>query len=308
MRRRRRRVSTPVQTATTPPQNDAAPSYPDDSAEDDVQPNEDNALTSVITRVDRDPEVLRETTGNLHVSTIISDCARMVQLARRAPNPIYRPAPTGGHRVMWLIGRAVEAHIRTTYIQAVRGVGVRGRWLCRCGAMEVEQVGWPEGVCPRCETPAHNYGEITLRDPHSPLSGRPDLIVVEQDPAGEIDTIVEIKSMNGPDFDELRQPDGNHLEQATTYRRLNMANGRRTNRRVRVIYCTKVFVYGDPYREYYVDVGEGTIWDESVNGYFETAQAILGDALLPRRPACSDPHRPAARNCPTCVDCFLRST
>jgi hypothetical protein len=297
-------VSTPVQAAPAPGPDDSAPTFED---EDTAGPDESPLLTAIITRVDRDPEALREVSGGLHVSTVISDCGRMVQLARRSPNPIYRPAPTGGHRVMWLIGRAVEAHIRSTYITAVQGVGVRGRWLCRCGHIEIEQTGWPDVLCPRCDQPPRTYGEITLRDPNSSLSGRPDMIVVEDDPGGAFDTIVEIKSMNGPDFDALNRPEGGHVEQAATYRRLNELNGRRTNARVRVIYCTKVFVYGNPYREFAVDVGPGTVWHDSVDEYLNTARLIMRDELLPRRAACSDPHRPAARSCPTCADCFLRS-
>ena len=49
---------------------------------------------------------------------------------------------------------------------------------------------------------------------------------------GEIDTIVEIKSMNGPDFEVLNRPEGAHVEQAATYRRLNEITGRRTNQQI----------------------------------------------------------------------------
>jgi hypothetical protein len=271
---------------------------------DDGEP--DNLITDIITRVDRDPEVMREQTGTLHVTAVINDCPRMIQLARSSPVTLYTPAPTGGHRVMWLLGRAVEHHIRSTYITAVQGVGVRGRWLCRCGHTEIEQVGWPDAICPRCEQPPRTYGEITLRDPVSGLSGRPDLITVTEDPGGEEDTIIEIKSMNGPDFDELDTPHGSHLEQATLYRRLNILTGRRTRRNVRVIYCTKVFVFGNPYKERSVDVGEGTVWDEGASMYLETANAINRPELLPRHIGCTDPHRPKPRACPTCVDCFVR--
>jgi hypothetical protein len=67
-------------------------------------------------------------------------------------------------------------------------------------------------------------------------------------------------------------------------------------------------MYGSPYKEYPVDVGEGTLWAESVRGYLETAALIDRRMLLPRKPVCTDPHRPASRGCPTCVDCFSRAT
>ena len=139
MRRRRRMVSsTPVQT----PSELGPPVYPDHpEVNEDGEP--DNLITDIITRVDRDPEAMREQTGTLHVTSVINDCARMIQLARSSPVPLYTPAPTGGHRVMWLLGRAVEHHIRSTYITAVQGVGVRGRWLCRCGQLRLSRWGGP---------------------------------------------------------------------------------------------------------------------------------------------------------------------
>lgn len=164
---------------------------------------------------------------------------------------------------------------------------------------------WPDNAiqCRQCQTPLHNYGELTLVDDSSGLSGRPDLILKRN---GRY-RIVEIKSMNGPEYDTLQGPIAQHVEQAACYRRLMELASFPMEDDVTIIYVTKQFVYGSPYREFSVNTGPGTHWHDAVDMYREQARAVRSNSLLPRLPLCSDPHAPRSRECPTCAECFARS-
>lgn len=265
-------------------------------------------LKPVLERVDSVPQHMREQgSDRIHVKGLMRDCPRSLQLAQRSVVPLFQESPTGGHQVMWKIGRAVEEHIRNQYIRGVDGRNVRGKWTCKCGALEIRADNRPDEdvICEACRSTAHTYKELGIYNADYGIIGSPDMILI----VDGLDVVVEIKSMQQEEFEQLNgQPHGNHVEQAALYRWLSMQAGRAVAPYVVIVYCTKRFVWGSPYEEMHVDVSEGTYWDTGVQLNLEKARMIQRRELCPRLPECVAPARPRAKKCPTCVDCFSRST
>lgn len=121
-------------------------------------------ITNVVNSQDELPENKRYNAKYMHLTELLKDpCARQVALWDENPKvPIFQQT-TGGHRLMWLQGRATEAHIRNQFIKGVKNKGVIGIWKCKCEATENTgqfDTRWP--ACPRCRTATTNYNELTL--------------------------------------------------------------------------------------------------------------------------------------------------
>ncbi len=267
---------------------------------------EDGFLSRVVNAQDATPEPERHNEGYMHMSKLLKGvCSRQVVFTDMNPaKPIFQTA-TGGHRVMWKLGRAAEAHVRDSYIRGVKGEGVYGLWRCKCGAHT--KAGyyselWPS--CGRCRTAPDNYGEQPFFDHENGIVGNPDFLVR----IGEYLYVVEIKSMNGEDFDALQAPMPDHIYQGAGYRRLVALNDFPVAPIVVIIYVTKKFVFGSPYKEFHVNVDK-----PMYNGILDTSwakgklirQARLNGAL-PREKVCSSMDSPQAKKCPHVTDCFMR--
>lgn len=260
-------------------------------------------LKPVLDDADRQAEAHRSVSERTHVSTLIRDCGRMVQLAKISPIPIYQSAPTGGHRVMWEIGRAVERHVRAQFVKRVQGVDILGEWTCRCRATRHRSMGWPGHECGVCGDQLRIYDEITLTDHDRNLQGRPDMILLRN---GRL-VVVEIKSMNEDEWNDLAQPLGDHIGQAGLYRQMLANDGQDVADYTVFLYVVKRFRWGSPYKEFTVHYAPGNTWDNMVQHHLRQAEAINAGVLLPRQPACASPSSPQSRSCPTCTDCYLRN-
>lgn len=265
-------------------------------------------LSPVLIAADGEAERVREGGASaVHVHGLLHSCGRMLQLAKQSPIPLYQARPTGGHRVMWAIGKALEHHVRSTYITAQQGVNIRGNWTCPCEQTHVVADVRPNDPCHVCGMQPHVYKELVLHDPEFGVRGSPDFVLLL--PQGY--TVVEIKSKkaDGADgYDALTEPEGPHVEQASLYRRLLQRQGLRVSDFVVIIYVTKDFRYGVPYKEFMVPTLAGSHWDTAVDHLLEKAREINSRQLMPRLPACTAPHKPVSKACPTCVDCFARAT
>jgi hypothetical protein len=262
-------------------------------------------LTEVLDAADRVPEKTRAALpGYTHVSSLLGLCPRQLVLMRREDRPLFNSV-TGGHRVMWRIGRAVETHIRDQFVTARRRRGIIGQWKCRCE--ETVRVGFHQSVvCPKCNGSTDNYHELPLFNHAAKVVGNPDLLIENN---GAV-VVVEIKSMNADQFGEITSPIGNHVFQAGMYHDLLPGMGYRPHKQVVIIYCTKQFKYGSPYKEYHVDVTTPALRadrESAVEGAAEVAQAMDADTLPPRT-LCSGPTSSMARTCPVVTTCMnLRS-
>lgn len=264
-------------------------------------------LSRIINTQDNLPEKKRHNEGYLHLSDLLRGvCARAVRFSDERPDsPIYNAA-NGGQRLVWKIGRAVEQHIRDSYIKGVKGKGVLGEWSCKCGA--VKQTGvfsekW--GNCGRCRTAPKNYGEVSVYDHDAGIVGNPDFPVY----VGDVLHVTEIKSMNKKDFDALTAPVPDHIFQAAGYRRLLKKNGYVVSDKVIILYATKDYMFGSPYKEFHVNVNKPEI-DRVLDNAWKAAQKIREariKGVIPREKICSSTSSPAAKKCAFCTECFSRS-
>ncbi len=265
-------------------------------------------VSRVVGTQDAIPEVKRHNNGYMHLSELLHDvCPRQVILTDRNPTKRVYQAATGGHRVMWKLGRAVEAHVRDSYIRGVKGKGVLGVWSCKCGNRSETGLFSTDWVnCRRCDSALTNYGEVTLFDHDAGIVGNVDLPIY----IGQSVTVVEIKSMNGEEFDALQAPIPDHVYQAAGYRRLLIKRGDlRVSDTIIIHYSTKKFKFGKPYKEFHINASDPTI-DRVLDGVWQRASDIKRHRLeqsLPARELCRSSDSPRARKCVHCGECWSRS-
>lgn len=264
-------------------------------------------FTRIVAGQDNQADQKRYSSEHVHVSEMLRGiCPRRVRFSDQDDTPEY-DSVTGGHRVMWRIGRAVEAHIRESYIKAVKAKGVIGKWICKCGQTEYEGYFQPKHrACPHCRTAPDSYGELTMKDEESGIAGNPDMII--RIGVDGLIYVVETKSMNGEDFDELSAPVPDHTYQAASYRKLLELNGYDVAEEVFIIYCTKKFKFGNPYKEFRVNVNTTAI-NNVLDGAWETAREVKQHRVagtIPARRLCNSIDSPMAKKCPKVTDCFMR--
>jgi len=269
----------------------------------------DTFIKELLDGQDNMAEVKRNTPGYLHVSALLkSTCARKMRLEEQSTAPQYESVH-GGMRVVWRIGRAVESHIREQYIKAIKFKGVIGTWACKCGDTTYNGIHDPRAtVCAFCRTQPHVYNELTLKDDEVKICGNPDLLST----LGDEVTAFEIKSIkhDGPDgWDALTAPLPDHVYQVSAYRRLGVSNGMNMNRYAYVIYCTKSYVFGSPYKVFKVDTTtqQVTALLDEVWAVAREVQESRRAKSLPARTVCATPETKKAKSCAMCTDCFMRS-
>lgn len=266
----------------------------------------ENFLTQSISAQDNIAEIQRGyTPGYVHVSSMIAMCPRRMAIMWGENRPVIRGV-TGGHRVMWKLGRAVEAHIRDQYIQNVRYHNVHGAWECTCHQpTRIEGFHRNDVTCSNCGGPLNTYAERPLFDHDLGIVGNPDMIVYHN----EAFVVLEIKSMNPEQWDALSGPLGDHVFQAGMYYDLLLKEGKRAHQQVVFIYCTKKFKYGSPYKEYHVDVSAPHLRAirDAAKAHVQQLRESQESNTLPPRVLCTTPSSTCARDCPAVSACFNRS-
>ncbi|AHC30489.1 exonuclease [Rhizobium phage vB_RleS_L338C] len=263
----------------------------------------DDYIKETVKRLDNAPQASRlNHPGYVHVSSLINVCARQYALAHRYQVEVMEASPTGGHRVMWKIGRAVEKHVRSQFIVGQGRQGIYGVWKCMCG--RIDHLGmFPARTCNYCGEQATKYCEPVLHDDENKIVGSPDITFL----VGRYYFVpVELKSMNKTDWDALEAPVPDHIAQAAMYRHLYSIKGYHVHDNVKFVYTTKDFKWGDPYKEYQVDCTQEAVVNV-VNAMVEAARRIRvsGETrTLPNRTVCRTAGNSRAKACPVAHLCF----
>ena len=231
-------------------------------------------ISSVVAAHDARSEVdrLAEYDGWLHASALVGLCARQYAIAR-AFGGVPQKCPSSSMRIVWAMGRALEAHV----VAAIR-----------------ER--FDDRDC---------FFEATFRDEEHLVVGHPDATVWLD---GWL--AVEVKSMNARDFQALEAPLFDHVLQALAYRHLLLVENGGDEQFVRpevvVLYVAKDFVRGSPYKEFVVDATTD-YHGRALEAALDEA-AVLVDAVarrrVPERTACRRATCEKARGCPVAVTCF----
>lgn len=265
-------------------------------------------IKSTVIRMDTAPQQSRLSgrdgdahPGYTHVSSLIGVCTRAYALAQRFQVEAVESV-TGGHRVMWKIGRAVEKHVRTQFIEGQGRQGVYGRWVCLCEG--IDHLGmFPARTCQRCGQQATRYKEPVLCDDENKIIGSPDITFL----VGRYYFVpVELKSMNKKDWDALTAPLPDHIMQAAMYRDLYKTKNFLVHDKVKFVYTTKDFKWGDPYKEYQIDCTQPHI-ESLIQDMKDAARAIRvarETRTLPQRTICQTAGNTRAKGCPVAHLCF----
>lgn len=276
----------------------------------DIPALQPDYLKTILDNIDAQPEDRRLGTGGgdyghyTHVSSLIGMCSRQHALAALDERTI-RDTVTGGHRVMWAMGRYVEKHIRSQFLLATNRRQAYGRWTCLCG--DEQRFGFhpPQALCTRCQTGTDQYNELTLFDHENWIKGNPDLIAVIPD---NWLVPVEVKSINKAEFEALTDPKGDHVFQLSHYWRMIGLAGLNVHTHGIVIYCTKDFKFGSPYKEFHVDMRQPhiqTMLEDSVQ-LARSLRRSREEGAIPPRTLCDSFNSTRAKNCPFVVSCFSR--
>lgn len=265
-----------------------------------------NLVKEVLDGQDRIPERDRRLggTGYVHVSSLIGMCARRQVLAGLHERTVQESV-TGGHRVMWALGKAAEKHARQQLIAGWGYQSVFGRWECRCGALETRGYHDSRRRCERCGESANTYEELTLFDHTHRIVGNPDLLFRDHG----FFVPLECKSMTGEQFKELREPKPDHIHQAIMYRHLLEANGFPAHDEAIILYVNKNFMFGSPYKEFHVNTRSPANEALIARSLEEAARVRDGfrEGVPPPRLMCDSVHHPEAKKCPLVGLCFNSS-
>lgn len=273
-------------------------------------------LGAALSAHDRKPEKVRLGGKWIHVSALVNgECLRAIQIAHR-DDLVAHVKPRPSDRLLWAIGKAVEAHIRGGMITLYGRENVMGLWKCDCG--ETSHEGFGDGgasSCKTCKTPLHNYSEYNVKNEDSMLSGSPDILVRKGSTKNSPLTVCEIKSIKvvgkggvrnaTPEFHTLEHPVRGHSLQALMYRALLEREGFNVTDEVIICYGAKDYVMESPYKFFTVDgtSDENVLAVESLLTLAEQYAQSDGK-LLPRLGLCPNATTPKAKSCHCTVPCF----
>ncbi len=245
----------------------------------------------------------------MHISSLIQPdfCERRDAILYRHGGSKARKVRSDD-RVVWAMGRAAENHIRKQYCSAMNNKHIVGLWKCKCGTSQYRG-SFPDKECDVCNSKLDEYNEMTLSYKKW-VVGNPDMIVV--DTREDKLMVVEIKSMNKKEFDNLKDAKSLHLVQACCYRKLlvDKYGEGKVSEDVLVVYVRKDYQFRDtPYKEFRVD-SQSRAMPTQVQQVFETADSMLNfrksksSLLPPRSNYCNNLEDTKAKNCLQCSLCF----
>lgn len=265
---------------------------------------EDNFIKNLVEEQDTQSEASRMKEGYIHASSLLKFCPRAYRIAA-VDEVTLTEGVTSAQRVMWMIGRAVEHHVRTQVIASIGRKNVYGLWRCHCGDHEYEGVFKEGSFCRSCAKEALNYYEATAFDHTRRIGGNPDLQLI----VGGKRMVVEIKSINKKDFDALLRPQGSHIFQASSYHRILTDSGVDTHPVAAIFYVSKDFSFrGSPYREFHITPADTyEVIDLTYNEVDRLRSSEDGGQLPVRLSACQSISSPTAKACPLAVNCFSRN-
>lgn len=237
----------------------------------------------------------------LHVSDLIGKCVRMVALSYLTDTKIIGQGISDSMGLTFAIGDSIHDYIRDK-MAISNSAEMYGDWHCTCGKTRHEatlaQIQTDE-ACPHCKSRPTQYGELTLKNDDIKLIGSVDLTI-------KFDSALyftEIKSIKHEAWQELHRPLPAHILQIMFYWWLAREAKLPIHKQVSIVYATKNFIFGDPYKEFTINPIDHL---HRLDDYIEDARALKdsragGDLPLKQ---CIDISSPQAKKCEMCTVCF----
>ena len=116
----------------------------------------------------------------------------------------------------------------------------------------------------------------------------------------------EIKSMSEKQFAELTAPKGDHVFQVSMYHDMLENEGFQVHPEAVIIYCTKDFKHGIPYKEFHVDTAKAAVRNmiADAKAVGRQVRSARERGTLPPRIMCAHHSTTKAKACPFVVSCF----
>jgi hypothetical protein len=276
-----------------------------------IQELPDNYIKNMLDTQDAIPEKTRSATyaGYVHVSSLSGNfCAREYAIAQHEDLQLFETL-TGGHKVTFRIGRAVESHVRENIIKGHGKENIFAMWKCECQIDKpfpeegTYRVGlWkPHIACKKCNKPLDVFDEPTIKDETNGVSGRPDLVVYH----GKTLHITEVKSIKKEAWEELTEPLESHVKQNIFYPPLLRSLDLPVSNLVTFVYVTKDFKWGSPYKTFTIDITQGRYkaLREELLAEAKQVKTFKETGESPPR-ICLTENSPLAKKCRVCFRCF----
>lgn len=270
-------------------------------------PNKDEEVLSSILAKVRNTTRKPRLGPHLHVSDLISKCARKRAIVERNDVPLPVTKLTLMDALTFRQGDAIHDVIKERAAAGGPSL-VWGRWRCQCGSHRVNTPCTSDEVdrsvvCANCEQTADVYEEAEFVDSELQVVGHPDLLLWFSDLSAFY--VTELKSISSDQFKELVRPKPEHVIQVLMYWYIMHRQGRTLIDTVSLLYITKGYTFrGVPYKEYLIDVPSSL---KRLEPYLEDAKAILAarkGGELPPRVTCAARESPDARCCEVVDLCF----
>lgn len=272
-----------------------------------------DTLNQKVRRMDRQLHD-RDHIPRLHVSSLIKSGSQDFFCAREFVLRYMERTEAGGggtppkFELLYAVGHFYGEHIVNEFLRRNPEWAqyAWGDWTCRCGHSKRERTLLPAGqLCNKCGHPVDVYLEVDLFNPAKTVIGHADLIMCVDDHF----YIYEFKSIDRADivFDEINEPLGDHLIQASNYYYMLRAEGKKVSKRIRFVYVdrsmeglfTKL-----PFRE----VDAPAISKRRLANFYRRAKLVhtsIKKGLLPER-VCEDISCARAKQCSKAISCFYR--
>lgn len=237
-----------------------------------------------------------------HVSDIIGQCLRRVAVSDKYNLPIPTESIWPAMRLTFNQGHAIAGTMVEDAIRQAPDL-VYARWSCHCGSVDATGTYQDVAGTLECETCCEvntKHNELTFFDEEHAIVGNCDLALMVD---GAL-YLNEIKSIKGAAWKELESPKPEHTLQALFYWWLARRNNLQLHDKVTIIYASKEYVFGSPYKEFTIQPSKVL---HRIDEYLEDAKALkeYGDTKkLPIKVECASIDCTMAKNCHVAGPCF----
>lgn len=238
----------------------------------------------------------------VHVSDLVSKCLRKVAVSDKYHIPIPDSDLWPSLRLTFAQGTAIADVMVNDAIQQSTDL-VYARWSCACGVVEetgVHSYVCGKKICNKCGGINNKYNELTFTDEEYAIVGNCDLALLINDAL----YLTEIKSIAGEAWKTLEAPKPDHTLQALFYWLLARRNGHSLHDKISIIYASKGYVFGNPYKEFTVQPSKSL---HRLDEYLEDAKALKeykDGGKLPMKVECPTIDCTMAKNCHISGPCF----
>lgn len=265
---------------------------------------EDNYALKLLGEVRGTVDGHRHATGKLHISELLTGCVRKVAIVERYNQQHLSKKVDPSLGLLFAQGTAIHDYVKCQFSSGFPD-RLYGTWSCICGMMCTEpmtKTDIPLQYCSRCGLLPTIYNEMSLEDGEYDIVGSPDIVLFDR--KRKFYYPIEVKSISHEGWRELLRPKPEHILQVCFYWKLLKDRGYRVPSQASILYVTKGFNYGKPYKEFVVQVEEHL---HRLQPYLDEAKELKlarAGGPLPTRTKCASMDCRSAKECPSSVICF----